>query len=333
MSRTRRIAPLAAVAASALVMSGCADGPTDSSGSADAPVVVLASFYPLQYVVEQVGGDLVEVTTLTPPGAEPHDIELSPRRVREVADADVVVYLSGFQAAVDEAIAARRPEHVVDAANTPAVAEHLGDPAGTGTVEDRAHEHDEDEAHEEGEDDGAHGGHDHGAADPHFWLDPTLLGAVAADVAHALAAADPEHAERYADGAEALAESLDVLDQDFTEGLATCERDVVVVSHAAFGYLAERYGLHQVGISGLDPQAEPSPARLRQIREVVTEEDVTTVFTEVLVSPKVADTLADDLGLRTAVLDPIESQADPATDYRGVMENNLAALREALGCA
>lgn len=337
MKHTRRRTAPALAAAALLTLAGCSeagDATGDTADGGGTELTVLASFYPLQYVVEQVGGDLVQVTSLTPPGAEPHDVELSPRRVREVADADVVVYLSGFQAAVDEAIAARRPAHVVDAAQTPAVAEHLISSEETAESDDHA-DHDHDADHDDHDDEGheGHEGHDHGATDPHFWLDPTLLGAVAADVADALSAADPEHAERYADRARALAASMGDLDQELADGLATCERDVIVVSHAAFGYLAERYGLHQVGISGLDPEAEPSPARLRQIREVVAENDVTTVFTEVLISPKVANTLAADLGVTTAVLDPVESRADPATDYRGVMENNLAALREALGCA
>lgn len=335
MRTLRRTGPLAVVVAAALALSGCgADvGPsTDPDLDPDA-LSVLAAFYPLQYVAEQVGGDLVHVTSITPAAAEPHDVELSPRRVRDIADADVVVYLSGFQPAVDEAIHARQPRHVVDAARNTAVAEHLADAGSQDPGSDDAGSHDDEHDAEEHENDGDHEGHDHGATDPHFWLDPTLLGAVADDVAEALAAADPEHADRYADRARELSAAMADLDQELADGLATCERDVIVVSHTAFGYLTERYGLRQVGISGLDPEAEPSPARLRQIREVVAENDVTTVFTEVLVSPKVAETLAADLGLTTAVLDPVESQADPASDYRDVMRNNLAALREALGCA
>lgn len=305
-----------AVAGSALLLAGCTAAPEPTG------VSVLASFYPLQYVAEQVGGDLVTVTSLTPPGAEPHDLELSPSQVREVGDADLVVYLSGFQAAVDDAIASRTPAQVVDVAQVPAIAEHMSE-------EDHGDEADEDHAEGETDEDG----HSHESEDPHFWLDPTLLAAVAPQVAASLAAADPEHAEDYTAGADRLVADLDGLDQEFTSGLATCERRVVVTSHAAFGYLAERYDLTQVGLSGLDPEAEPSPARLREIRDVVDEYGVTTIFTEALVSPKVAETLADDLGIATAVLDPVESQVDEENDYRGAMESNLTALRAALGCA
>ncbi|WP_199422049.1 metal ABC transporter substrate-binding protein [Actinotalea solisilvae] len=302
--------PAALVLASALGLSACAAAP-----AGDGRLEVLASIYPLQFVAEQVGGEHVTVEPLTPPGAEPHDVELSPRQVRSVGEADVVVVLTGFQAAVDAALEARAPEHVVDAAATPAVAEHLA-------------EHPDEEAEGAGTDDG----HDHEGGDPHFWLDPTLLAAVATDVAVTLGEADPEHAEDYAANAEALGADLGTLDGELAAGLAQCERRVVVTAHEAFGYLAERYDLEQVGISGLDPEAEPSPARLREIRDTVEAHGVTTVFTETLVSPKVAETLAADLGIGTAVLDPLESQTDAAHDYRDVMATNLEALRAALSC-
>jgi len=308
-TRLRATAASTVLVGAATLLAGC------SATAEPTGVQVLASFYPLQYVVEQVGGDLVNVTSMTPPGAEPHDIELSPRQVRDVGDADVVVYLSGFQAAVDAAVTSRAPAHLVDAAQVPSIAEHMTaeeSGAGDGTADD-AH------ANESG--------------DPHFWLDPTLLAALAPQVAGALTAADPDNTAQYAAAAGRLVADLDALDGEFTDGLGQCERRVVVTAHAAFGYLAERYDLTQVGLSGLDPEAEPSPSRLREIRDVVEQYGVTTVFTEALVSPKVAETLAGDLGISTAVLDPVESQVDEATDYRGAMEQNLSALRAALGCA
>ncbi|NTW39672.1 MAG: zinc ABC transporter substrate-binding protein [Cellulomonadaceae bacterium] len=294
MLNPRRLAALAVPLTVAVALSGCS-APEADPGT----VTVMASFYPLAYVVEQVGGDLVDVASLTPPGAEPHDVELSPRQVRDLGDADLAVYLAGFQPSVDEAVASRAPSIVVDAAASPDVATALSQ-------------------HED---------------DPHFWLDPTLLAAVGHDVAAALAEADPDNADTYTAGAAALDDTLLGLDADLTAGLTGCERDVIVTAHAAFGYLAARYGFEQVGVSGLDPESEPSPARLREIRDVVTEHGVTTIFTEALVSPDVAETLAGDLGVTTAVLDPIESQVDPGTDYRGAMEQNLVALRAAMGCS
>lgn len=317
MSSLSRIPALTGVAGLAvmtgMVLGGCA-GPT--SAAEDGRLQVLASFYPLQYVAEQVGGPDVAVANLTPPGAEPHDLELSPAQVRRIGDSDVVVHLGEFQPAVDEAIAARAPAHVVDAADAARLEDH----------------HAEDEHAEDEHGPAAPEEHGHGALDPHFWLDPTRLAAVAEEVGDTLAAADPEHAADYAARADALVASLEELDAQYADGLADCRHDDFVTTHESFGYLADRYGLHQVGISGLDPDAEPSPARLREVGELVREEGVTTIFFETLVSPKVAETLADDLGIRTEVLDPLEGQPADGSDYREVMLTNLASLRAALVC-
>ncbi|NNU28425.1 metal ABC transporter solute-binding protein, Zn/Mn family [Isoptericola sediminis] len=329
---------LAAALPLSLVLASCAtdggSGATDGGSGDGDGVQVLASFYPLQYVAEQVGGDLVNVENLTPPAAEPHDLELAPAQVRAVGTADVVVYQSGFQPAVDEAVESRAPEHVVDAAEMVELEESPG------TIEDghegeTAEEHAEhaDEEEEHAEDDG----HGHGPLDPHFWLDPTLLEPVADAVAEQLAAADPDNADTYAANAEALQGTLDDLDADFATALEPCAGETLVTSHAAFGYLAERYGLTQVGVAEIDPETEPSPARLREIGEVVEHEGVQTLFTETLTSPKVTETLAADLGVGTAVLNPLEGltteEVDAGADYVDVMTENLATLRDGLGCA
>lgn len=316
------------VLAGTATLAGCsAQTPSGSAGESDG-VTVLASFYPLQYVAQQIGGDLVTVDNLTPPAAEPHDLELSPAQVREIGTADLVVYLSGFQNAVDEAIEARAPEHVVDAAGAAELVEH---------AEAAEDEHAEEGGEHAGESEEEHAEHaEEGAADPHFWLDPSRLAAVGQAVADELAATDPEHADEYAAGALRLGQQLDELDQEFADGLATCQGAALVTSHAAFGYLADRYALEQVGISGLDPEAEPSPARLREIGDLVEERGITTLYSETLVSPKVTETLAGDLGVDTAVLDPLEGLSEDAAaagdDYVSVMQGNLAALEEGLVC-
>ncbi|MFI2489420.1 metal ABC transporter substrate-binding protein [Promicromonospora kroppenstedtii] len=307
------------VLAGTAALAGCSAQDQGGAAGGSDGVVVLASFYPLQYVAQQIGGDLVTVDNLTPPAAEPHDLELSPAQVREIGTADLVVYLSGFQTAVDEGVESRAPEHVVDAADAAGLVEH---------AEETEEEHAEHAA--EGDD------HDHGATDPHFWLDPSRLAAVGQAVADELAAVDPEHADEYAAGALQLGQRLDDLDQEMADGLAACQGATLVTSHAAFGYLADRYALEQVGISQLDPEAEPSPARLREIGDVVKENGVTTLYSETLVSPKVTETLASDLGVETAVLDPLEGLSEDATaagdDYVSVMQANLKALEEGLVC-
>ena len=198
------------------------------------------------------------------------------------------------------------------------------------------HENDEGHDHDHEGHDHDHEGHDHGDldGDPHIWLDPTNLMSVADAVADQLAEIDPDHAERYHANAKDLTADLRKLDDEFTAGLQQCEREVIVVAHEAFGYLAERYGLDQVGIGGLDPDAEPSPERVAEVHDVVEAEGVTTIFYERLVSPKVAETIAGDLGVDTAVLDPIEGRTDETADqdYFDLMRANLEALRAANGC-
>lgn len=249
---------------------------------------VVAAFYPLQFVAERVGGQRVWVSSLTPPAVEPHDLELSPQEVARIGEADLALYLSGFQPAVDEAVAQAGPPVAVDVSDT-GVAQH-------------------------------------------FWLDPTLLAGVAATVAEEFATIDPDGAAAYREAAEELADDLAALDADFSQALASCESRTIVVSHEAFGYLSDRYDLKQMGIAGLSPEAEASPARLAEIGETVRAEGVTTIFTEPLVSPKVAETLASDLGITTRVLDPLEGLVDEESDYEQVMRANLAALETALRC-
>ncbi|MGC4174929.1 metal ABC transporter substrate-binding protein [Demequina sp.] len=294
-------------AAGLLLVTGCAGG---SSSNADADLTVAASFYPLQYVAEAVGGDNVDVIPLAAPGVEPHDLELSPSAVRELSSADLVLYLSEFQPAVDDALVSTQ-SRAFDAADA---------------VELRpAEEHDHE--HEDGEED-----HDHGQLDPHFWLDPTLLAEYATAVGQQFAQLDPDNSATYIQNATDLRAELTALDETFTSGLEQCERRDIVTSHEAFAYLADRYNLEQVGIAGIDPETEPSPAKLLEIRDLVEETGTTTIFTESLVNTSVADAIAKDTGATTAVLDPIESVVDD-DDYATVMARNLDSLRQALACA
>jgi zinc transport system substrate-binding protein len=308
---------LAAVSAAVLVpavLGGC--GVLTEEGSSDGREVV-ASFYPLAWATEQVAGDDWTVTNLTTPGGEPHDLELGIGATADVADAALVVYLDGFQPAVDDAVTSNAGGATLDAAEAvdlQAVADHSG-------------EGHADEGHT-GDD-----GHDHGDLDPHFWLDPLRMARLGDAVAEQLAELDPANAETYRSNAEQLATRLEELDAAYEDGLADCARDTVVVSHDAFGYLAG-YGLHLEPINGLSPDAEPNPATLAELAGVIEDEGVTTVFSERLASPALAESLANDLGVETAVLDPIEGLTDDTADadYLSLMRDNLAALQEANGC-
>ena len=325
---SKRFLAAACAAATALALSACSStAPSSTSGAKDGTLTVMASFYPLQYLAEKIGGEHVTVTSLTPAGAEPHDLELSPKTVDALSSADAVIYLAGFQSAVDEAIEQQAPKTVIDV--SPAVqlveagvdANHPSEEDDEGTDEAQSSEADGHEDH-----------HHDMSADPHFWLDPVRMASAATLVGDKLAEANPANAEMYKTNAKALKDELTSLGNDLVAKTATCQIKTFVTAHTAFGYLADRTGLTQVGISGLDPDSSPSPARLAEISQIAKDQGVTTIFTEALIDPKIAQTLADDLGITTAVLDPIESQTDPSKDYSGVMNDNIDALTKALNC-
>jgi zinc transport system substrate-binding protein len=316
LSPVTRLTRLVAAVSAAALVTGC--GALADEGAGEAREVV-ASFYPLAWVTERVGGDDWTVTNLTTPGGEPHDLELGIGATSDVADADLVVYLAGFQPAVDGAVETTAGGATLDAA----------DVVDLQPVSD----HSEGGHSEEGHADEAEEDHGHGDEDPHFWLDPLQMASLGDAVADQLAELDPTNADAYRENAEALAGDLARLDQDYTDGLADCRRDLVVVSHDAFSYLT-RYGLHFEPINGLSPDAEPTPATLAELADVIEDEGVTTVFSERLASPAMAETLASDLGVATGVLDPIEGLTDETADqdYLSLMQSNLRALQGANGC-
>lgn len=310
---------LLAPAALLLATTGCAAFTNEAPGH-DGGVEVVAAFYPLQFVSERVAGDHADVVDLTKPGSEPHDLELSVAQTATVASADLVVYEKGLQAAVDAAVRQADGVPTVDA----------GAVAG---LEPISHDGHDDARHDEQHDSSGEEPSDLGDLDPHFWLDPLKLAKVAAAVADALAQVDPAHADDYRSNAATLDGELRTLDQEYATGLTGCARDTIVVSHNAFGYLG-RYGLFIEPISGLSPEAEPTPADLARLQELIRSDGITTVFGERLASPKLAQSLADDMGVRSRVLDPIEGLSPETTDddYLSLMRDNLAALREANGC-
>jgi zinc transport system substrate-binding protein len=266
-------------------------------------VEVAAAFYPLQWVSERVAGGHATVDDLTTPGMEPHDVELDVRRTAEVSRADLVVYERGFQPAVDAAVDDIAAGRTLDVARVVPL------------VPFREH------------------GVDSGELDPHFWQDPLLLARVAEAVARQLATIDPAHAASYRANAAAVRADLERLDRAYRLGLSHCSRHTVVVSHDAFGYL-QRYGIRMVAILGLSPDSEPTPADIARLQRVVRDEGVTTVFSEDLAPQQLAEQLARDTGVRSAVLDPVEGLSDRTAGqtYLSLMRSNLTKLEEADGC-
>jgi zinc transport system substrate-binding protein len=279
---TRIVLVLIALAAGLTACGGDSGSADDGSDRTD----VVAAFYPLAWAVEQVAGDTVELRNLTPPGTEPHDVELTARDVERIRSADIVLYLGGgFQPAVEDAVEGADGEAI----------DLLVDPVGR---------------------------------DPHIWLDPLRFAEVVERIAAALGrpgAADEPVAE------------LRALDHEFARGLARCQRQEIVTAHEAFSYLARRYRLTQVAITGVSPEAEPTPQELEDVIDRVRDTGATTVFFETLVSPRLAETVARETSADTAVLNPLEGltgeELDAGEDYLSVMRDNLAALRKALRCA
>jgi zinc transport system substrate-binding protein len=303
----RRIAlvPAIGVLGMGLLLVGCG---SSSSANDDDTTSVVASFYPLAEAASRVGGDLVTVENLTPPGVEPHDLELAPDDVETIANADVILYLgAGFQPAVEDALAEAENAVIVDGLDSVET-----DVAPPGEAEEGL------------------------TVDPHVWLDPVRFEQVVRAVADALSQADPANEATYASKADTYVTEIAALDEEFRSGLSDCARTTIVTSHEAFGYLADSYGLTQVAIAGLSPEAEPDARRLAELRDLVEREGVTTIFAEELVSPDVAETLANEAGVGVDVLDPLESltdeQVEAGEDYVSVMRENLDRLRSALDC-
>jgi zinc transport system substrate-binding protein len=296
----RKLRILGAIAVFAVVTGGCGTG---SSAAGDGSPAVVAAFYPLAFAAEGVGGDLVEVEDLTAPGVEPHDLELSADQVRSLSEADLIVFLGkGFQPAVEDAVAGLDDSRTLDVLEGDLL-QSVADEEPNGDAQ----------------------------VDPHVWLDPSLMTTIVDEVADRLGDIDPGHRRIYEGNAEELNARLVALDRDFSEALTSCVTRDIVTSHDAFGYLAARYDLNQVSVSGIDPETEPSPTRLAEVARFVQEHDVSTIFFEELVSPDVAQTIAAETGAQTAMLSPLESKPESG-EYVDAMEANLVALTEALDC-
>ena len=286
---------------------GAAEGQgTDGAGD---PLEVSVGFYPYAFVAERVAGPDVDVVNLTKPGGEPHDLELTPQQVAGLSQTDLVVYAKGFQPAVDEAVEQQAADRALDVLTT---------------VELREGEAPDDEA--EGVEHA-----DESEQDPHVWLDPIRLGTIAGAVADELAALDPARADAFRERAAALQVELGELDEALRTGLSSCARQEIVTSHDAFGYLAGAYGLEQVSLAGLSPDDEASPGRLAEVATYAQENGVTTIFFEETASPRVAESLAREVGAEAVVLSPLEG-APETGDYLSAMRTNLRVLRTALDC-
>ena len=358
---------LAFVALSAIIVTGCGKNDvvsTNAANSASTPeasaqmeqkLKVVTSFYPMYEFSKQIAGDHAEVVVLVPAGTEPHDWEPSAKDMVLVSDADIFVYNGIVEEWAEKAIesASNEKRIVIEASHGIDLMEGEAHSHDHGEGEEEAHEHEEGEVHaEEGSHDHDHGegeeeaheheegevhadedAHDH-VMDPHVWLSPVLAQKQVTAILEAFVMADPANEEDYTKNAAAYIAQLQQLDEEFKAGLKDVKTKEFVTQHAAFGYLAREYNLTQVAIAGLSPEQEPSPDKMVDIVKFAKEHHVTTIFFETLADPKVAGTLAKEIGAKTDVLNPLEGLTKEETqnnmDYISVMKKNLEALVTAL---
>jgi len=309
---------IATLIAASLILAACSSTqetatPQETTEVATEKIQIVAGFYPLAYAAEGIAGDLAEVVSLAGPGVEPHDLELTPGDVAKINDADLVVYIPEFIPALDAVVKTLDQSKVINATQ------------GITLISGDSHSHEGEETHSEEE-----GHSDESATDPHIWLNPNNMVLIGNSIAKALNALTSDSAIN--ENRSSFENALTTLASDYTAKLANCSIKALVVSHEAFGYIANAYGFEQVGISGLSPEAEPSPARLAEVAKIAKAENATTIYYESLVDPKVAKTLADELKISAEMLDPLESP--PASgDYLSVMAQNLDTLVKGQVCS
>lgn len=277
-------------------------------------VSIVTTLYPLQDFANKIGGKYVSVTNLVPTGTEPHDFEPSAKDLANLSHADIFVYNgSGLEAWVDKAISN------LDQSKTKVVSTSEGLPL--------LHKEEEETNHDQE--------HDHGKTDPHVWLDPMLAKEQAKKIKDTLIKVDPAHQEEYNKNFTTLEKQLNDLDQEYKEMIASAKSKEFVTSHAAFSYLAHRYGLKQISISGLSPENEPSPKEIKKVIEEAKAHQVKVIFFETLVSGKVAEIVKNELKAEALQLNPLEGltqeEISNHEDYFSVMKKNKENLAKALG--
>lgn len=277
---------------------------------------VSASFYPLAHFAQKAGGPGIEVFMVTPPGAESHDFEPTPRDIKRITESDVFIYNgAGLDPWAERIIPSLHDAGVV----TVGMASHFK----LMTVE-----------HEEHEDAGD--GHAGEGFDPHIWLDPSMAAGQVKVIGKALTAADPANAPVYRALSGQYSSELMALDEEFKKGLSDCASRDIIVAHDAFGYLGKRYNLNIIPVTGVFSGEEPSPRRIAEVTRLARDKSIRYIFFEPLQSPKIASIIAREAGAEVLALNPVEGltkeEEASGKDYISVMRENLANLRKALSC-
>lgn len=312
----------------------------DETVAEESSVKAAVSIYPLQYILEEIGGEQVEITVSPTPGVDAHSFEPTARQIAELQESDLFLYNgAGVDAWAEDAVE-NLPETVTLIEATQSVtlletaeseedhSDHADEHSEEEHEDEHAHDHEEEAHGDEDEHD-----HAHGPNDPHVWLDPLRMVDIADEVHEALIAIDPENAELYEERFVEFKASMEELDSDYESALASCQLREIIVSHDAFEYLGSRYAITMNAIAGLSPEQEPSANRLAELTEVAEEIGAEYIFFEALTSSRTADTIAAEVGADTLVLDPIEGvSTDSSDDYETLMRANLDNLVTAMQC-
>lgn len=345
---------------------GCGSTTEEKGSGQQDQLKVYTSIYPLYDFAKRIGGDKIIVTNIIPPGAEPHDWEPTPQDVAQMSNADVLILSgTGIEPWADKVLS------VIDQTKVTVVYggqnielidgvkhehnehqdgkeehDHEQDAHKEGSHQEepgkqQEHDHDQDkDQHKEDTHPQESGkqeehGHDHGGKDPHVWLDPLNAKVMVDNILTGLSKADEKNKSFYEANAESYKKELDKLHEEYQSGLAQTKIKEFVTSHAAFGYLAKRYGLTEIPVRGLSAEIEPSPADMAAVVKLAREKNIKHIFFETLVSPKVSEAIASELKAETLVLNPLEGLSDQemagGQDYLSVMRQNLQNLKIALG--
>ena len=324
-----------------LALAACSAPDTDSGDSGESAedstkLQVYTTVYPLTYFTERIGGDLVEVQSVYPAGANEHTFEPTQQDMIAIAEADLMLYIGlGLEGFIDSAKKTLKDEDVEFAALADSI---------TDEQLDAALEHDDEEAHEEEgeheEEDGeheeetGHDDHDHGSTDPHVWMSPVLSQNLADSIKDSLIAQDPDNAEVYETNHAALIEELKQLDQSFTALEERVTKDTFFVSHAAFTYLCEPYGFEQVAVAGLNSQDEPSQKELTEIVDMAREKNIEYIVFEQNVSSNLTEVVQKEVGAEAVEMHNLgiltQEDIDNNETYFTLMEKNLEVLEKIL---
>ncbi|TRZ38969.1 zinc ABC transporter substrate-binding protein [Niallia circulans] len=306
------------LAAAVTLLSGCGAQDVQTNNDGDKQLKIMTSFYPMYEFTKQIAGNQADVELLIPSSTEPHDWEPTPKDIKKVHDADLFIYNSEYMETFVPTIEAAAEDEgtvFVEASQGIALMEGL---------EEEEEHHDEEEEH--------HHDHSH-EMDPHVWLSPALAMKEVETITASLIESDPTHEDEYKNNSESYLKELSALDSEYKEKLALVSKKEMITQHAAFGYLAHDYGLEQIAIAGLSPEQEPSAAKLAELKTFASEHDINVIYFEEAASPKVAETLANEIDAKTTVLNTLElvNEEDQKNglDYISIMKNNLNAIVQA----